>query len=53
MSAAAFKGNKAALPSKPCAGCGRAMSWRNKWRASWDAVQYCSERCRRRKGKAA
>jgi hypothetical protein len=25
---AAFRGNKAALPSKPCVACGRAMSRR-------------------------
>ncbi|OQS41721.1 hypothetical protein B0T45_08285 [Chromobacterium haemolyticum] len=47
-----FKGNKAALPSKPCAACGHPMSWRKKWRNNWDAVQYCSERCRRQKDMA-
>ena len=26
-----FKGNKAALPSKPCLVCGRPMSWRREW----------------------
>nr|WP_240937323.1 DUF2256 domain-containing protein [Chromobacterium haemolyticum] len=28
------------------------MSWRKKWRNHWDAVQYCSERCRRQKDMA-
>nr|WP_233158875.1 DUF2256 domain-containing protein [Chromobacterium sp. ASV5] len=28
------------------------MSWRKKWRANWDAVRYCSDRCRRGKDKA-
>ena len=46
---AGFKGNKAALPSKPCAVCGRAMSWRKAWAKNWEAVRYCSEACRRRK----
>ncbi|NDH83213.1 MAG: DUF2256 domain-containing protein, partial [Burkholderiaceae bacterium] len=23
-----FKGNKSYLPSKPCAACGRVMTWR-------------------------
>lgn len=41
-----FKGNKAALPSKPCAVCGRAMSWRKAWARNWAQVKYCSDRCR-------
>jgi hypothetical protein len=44
-----FRGNKAALPSKPCLACGRAMSWRRSWAKNWDEVKYCSEACRRRK----
>jgi hypothetical protein len=41
------KGNKAALPSKPCIACGRPMSWRKHWARTWEQVRYCSERCRR------
>ncbi|MFN9805960.1 MAG: DUF2256 domain-containing protein [Betaproteobacteria bacterium] len=41
------KGNKAALPSKPCMACGRPMSWRKAWARTWEQVRYCSERCRR------
>lgn len=41
-----FKGNKAALPSKPCLQCGRAMSWRRAWAKNWAEVKYCSDRCR-------
>jgi hypothetical protein len=41
------KGNKASLPARPCAACGRPMSWRRRWARSWDQVRYCSERCRR------
>lgn len=41
-----FRGNKANLPSKPCAQCGRPMSWRRKWARAWDTVRYCSDRCR-------
>ena len=44
-----FKGNKAFLPSKPCAVCGREMSWRKAWAKNWDSVLYCSEACRKRK----
>ena len=41
-----FKGNKQSLPSKPCAVCGRSMSWRKRWARCWDEVKYCSEACR-------
>jgi hypothetical protein len=41
-----FKGNKAALPSKPCAVCGRDMTWRKSWAKNWAEVKYCSEACR-------
>lgn len=46
---ASFKGNKQALPSKPCVACGLSMSWRKRWARSWDEVKYCSEACRRSK----
>ncbi|POA97487.1 DUF2256 domain-containing protein [Chromobacterium sinusclupearum] len=45
----AFRGNKAALPAKPCAACGKTMVWRKKWQRDWNAVKYCSERCRRQR----
>ncbi|RPG85684.1 MAG: DUF2256 domain-containing protein [Coraliomargarita sp. TMED73] len=35
------------LPSKECPVCLRPFSWRKKWAKCWDAVVYCSERCRR------
>ncbi|MFZ5520888.1 MAG: DUF2256 domain-containing protein [Pseudomonadota bacterium] len=41
-----FRGNKQALPSKPCEHCGRPMTWRKRWARSWDEVRYCSDRCR-------
>ncbi len=44
-----YRGNKAALPSKPCAVCGRPMTWRRAWAKNWDTVLYCSEGCRRRR----
>jgi hypothetical protein len=47
--AASFRGNKAALPSKPCVACGRAMSWRRRWARTWVDVKYCSDACRRNK----
>lgn len=37
------------LPEKNCAACGRPFVWRRKWRAVWDEVKYCGERCRRNK----
>ena len=47
--AAAHRGNKAALPSKPCVGCGLTMSWRRRWAKNWAEVKYCSDACRRKK----
>jgi hypothetical protein len=47
-----FKGNKQSLPSKPCAVCGRAMSWRKAWAKNWESVLYCSDACRARKTQA-
>ena len=44
---------KADLPSRLCATCGLAFSWRKKWARDWDNVRYCSDRCRRGKGGAA
>jgi len=46
----AFRGNKAALPSKPCTACGRPMTWRRRWARTWDEVKFCSAACRRAKG---
>ncbi|MBX2872557.1 MAG: DUF2256 domain-containing protein [Saprospiraceae bacterium] len=37
------------LPEKICHSCGRAFAWRKKWAKNWEAVKYCSERCRRNK----
>ena len=48
-----FKGNKVALPSKPCGVCGRPMSWRRAWAKNWDEVRYCSEACRKKKDRTA
>ena len=44
---ASFKGNKQSLPSKPCAACGLAMTWRKRWARNWDEVKFCSDACRR------
>jgi hypothetical protein len=48
--ASTFKGNKRALPSKPCAVCLRPMTWRKRWARDWDEVKYCSEACRKGQG---
>ena len=46
--------SRAPIPEKPCASCGRTITWRKKWESSWDDVRYCSDACRRRKpGSAA
>ncbi|MEB3351524.1 MAG: DUF2256 domain-containing protein [Cyanobacteriota bacterium] len=34
-------------PTKICVCCGRPFQWRRKWKAVWDDVRYCSDRCRR------
>jgi hypothetical protein len=44
-----FKGNKGFLPSKPCAACGRPMTWRKAWARNWEQVRYCSDACRKKK----
>jgi hypothetical protein len=46
---APFKGNKQHLPSKPCARCGREMTWRKAWAKNWEQVLYCSDACRKSK----
>ncbi|WVN42800.1 DUF2256 domain-containing protein [beta proteobacterium MWH-UniP1] len=49
MKSNSFRGNKSFLPSKPCAACGREMTWRKAWAKNWDAVKYCSDACRSKK----
>lgn len=44
-----WKGNKTALPSKPCTVCGRPMSWRRAWAKNWAEVKVCSDACRRKR----
>lgn len=34
------------LPKKVCESCGLEFSWRKKWERDWDAVKYCSKRCK-------
>ena len=38
--------DKANLPHKTCAACGRPFSWRRKWAANWPDVKFCSDACR-------
>lgn len=42
-------GGVTAVPSKPCASCGREITWRRKWARDWDQVRYCSGACRTRR----
>ncbi|MDO7835470.1 DUF2256 domain-containing protein [Sphingobium sp. HBC34] len=37
---------KLTLPTKICATCARPFAWRKKWERDWDAVRYCSDKCR-------
>lgn len=45
--------SKSSLPSKVCPVCDRPFSWRKKWQRDWEGVVYCSERCRRSRGRAS
>ncbi len=33
-------------PTKICPACGRPFEWRRKWARCWEAVKWCSDRCR-------
>jgi len=35
------------VSSKPCASCGRTITWRKKWERDWEQVRHCSAACRR------
>ncbi|MGP1345941.1 MAG: DUF3253 domain-containing protein [Phycisphaerales bacterium] len=41
--------NQPDQPTKPCATCGRTITWRKKWERDWHTVRYCSDACRRTK----
>lgn len=34
------------IEDKPCAHCGRRITYRKKWAKTWDQVKYCSDKCR-------
>lgn len=38
---------KSELPQKLCAHCGLPFTWRKKWERDWEAVRFCSDRCRK------
>jgi hypothetical protein len=44
---------KGQLPTKICVTCGRPFEYRKKWRANWEEVKYCGEKCQRNKPSAA
>ena len=35
------------LPTKPCARCGRTITWRKAWERDWATVRWCSDNCRK------
>ncbi|QID18440.1 DUF2256 domain-containing protein [Nitrogeniibacter mangrovi] len=39
------------LPTRRCALCARPFAWRRKWARVWDQVRYCSDACRRQRGR--
>jgi hypothetical protein len=39
--------SRAPLPTKPCARCGRTITWRKAWARDWDSVRWCSDNCRK------
>ncbi|MES2882023.1 MAG: DUF2256 domain-containing protein [Bacteroidota bacterium] len=39
---------KANLPFKICVACQRPFTWRKKMEKVWEAVKYCSDKCRLR-----
>jgi hypothetical protein len=41
------------IPEKDCLACGRPFSWRRKWVRDWEAVKFCSDRCRANKPAAS
>jgi hypothetical protein len=43
--------SKANLPCKTCAACLRPMRWRRAWAKTWNEVRYCSDACRKRRGR--
>ncbi len=38
--------DRRAADDKPCAACGRRITWRRKWARTWANVRYCSGACR-------
>ena len=48
-----MKGLKQRLPHKICPVCQRPFNWRRRWQHNWESVTYCSERCRRQRGRNA
>ena len=41
------------LPSKLGVCCGLPFTWRKKWERDWDAVKFCSDRCRQQDSKTS
>lgn len=39
------------FPEKICVVCERPFRWRKKWKACWEEVKYCSDRCRNQRNK--
>jgi len=39
--------SRAPLPTKPCARCGRTITWRKASARDWESVRWCSDNCRK------
>lgn len=37
---------KGDLPQKICEFCLKPYAWRKKWARDWEAIRYCSQRCK-------
>ncbi|MEK9900073.1 MAG: DUF2256 domain-containing protein [Rhodospirillaceae bacterium] len=44
-------GHKRDRRTKTCPTCHRPFSWRRRWIGCWDAVKFCSERCRKNRNR--
>ncbi len=43
---AKHKADSGVQAEKTCAACGRTMEWRKRWAKNWEAVKFCSDKCR-------
>jgi hypothetical protein len=37
------------IATKICCNCNKIFTWRKKWEKNWEAVKYCSDKCRKKR----